>query len=221
MRNMMRRKMTLKTLKKLTHTALGAPGRFSRDNRGVAAIEFALIAPVMIAFYFGLSEISMGIAADRDVTHATSVAGDLATQVTTLDRLGVEDVMTATLAVLGAPSRKRTDITIELNSYRMVGGAVQTVGYARLGPQISAGGPATYDPSTINSNMLNDTSGVVVARVNYQYEPATLVFMKNVTLNETFLLKPRRSLSVPFDEGGATNFSCTAQSDMSATCTAS
>lgn len=216
--------MTLQILKSKTTTALKmmiSPRRFLKDTRGVAAIEFALIAPVMIAFYFGLSEISMGIAADRDVTHATSVAGDLATQASTLNRLDVEDVMTATLAVLGVRSSQRSDVTIELNSYRMTGGAIQRVGYARLGPQISAGGPAVYNPAGINSNMLNNTSGVVVARVNYKYKPATLVFMSNVTLSETFLLKPRTSLAVPFDEGGANTFTCTAQANLAATCSAS
>ena len=217
----MERAMTLKHLKNKTSTALRtmiSPRKFLKDNRGVAAIEFALIAPVMIAVYFGLSEISMGIAADRDVTHATSVAGDLATQVATLNRLDVEDVMTATLAVLGIQSSQRTDVTIELNSYRMISGVVSRIGYARLGPEISAGGPAVYNPAGINANMLNNTSGVVVARVNYKYKPATLVFMSNVTLSETFLLKPRTSLAVPFDEGGQTDFTCTALPSLAASC---
>lgn len=220
----MRHDMILSKIKNISTSTLRAgklPAQFIKDRRGVAAIEFALIAPVMIAFYFGLSEISLGISADRDVTHATSVAGDLATQATTLNRSDVEDVMTATLAVLNIRSANRSDVSIELNSYRMTGGAIQRVGYALLGPAISAGGPATYNPATIGSNMLNNTSGVLVARVNYQYKPATLVFMKNVTLNETFLLKPRKSLAVPFDEGGSTNFNCSANANLSVSCSAS
>lgn len=194
------------------------PIKFFKNRDGVAAIEFALIAPVMIAFYFGLSEISLGIGADRQVTHATSVAGDLATQVTNLDKSDIEDVMTATVAVLGVHSSRLSQVTIELNSYKKnTDGSIDRVGYARVGPAISVGS-ATFDPSTLGSNMLNETSGVVVARVNYQYKPATLAFMKNVTLAETFLLKPRKSLSVPFDEGGKTDFTCTAKTDYSVSC---
>lgn len=197
------------------------PARFAADNRGVAAIEFALIAPVMLAFYFGLSEISLGITADRNVTHATSVAGDLATQSDKLNKADIEDIMTATLAVLGVRASQRSDVTVELNSYKKTGSTIETIGYARMGPAISAGGPSTYDPSQLSSTMLNSTSGVVVARVNYKYKPATLVFMKNVTLNETFLLKPRKSLSVPFEDGPKKTFSCAANADLSASCTSS
>jgi Flp pilus assembly protein TadG len=195
------------------------PAHFLRDRKGVAAIEFALIAPIMIAFYFGLSEISMGISTDRQVTHATSVAGDLATQVTSMDRADIEDVMTATVAVMGVRSSNRSDITIELNSYQKnADNSIERVGYARVGPQISAGGSASFDPSTLGANMLNASSGVVVARVNYKYKPATLAFMKNTTLAETFLLKPRKSLSVPFDEGGTTDFTCSVNADLSVSC---
>ena len=215
--------MSLPSIKNIKSKLLNGcrlPRLFAKDNRGVAAIEFALIAPVMIAFYFGLSEISIAIAVDRDVTHATSVAGDLATQVIDLDRLDVVDVMTAALTVLSVNSNNLSDVTVELNSYEKSGTNITRIGYARMGPAISAGGPATYDPSTLGNNLLSDTSGVVVARVNYKYKPTTLVFMKNVTLSETFILKPRKSLVVPFDEGGKSNFSCTAQSGQTVTCTA-
>lgn len=215
--------MSVKTLTKMKSALLNGcrlPRRLAKDKRGVAAIEFALIAPVMIAFYFGLSEISIAIAVDRDVTHATSVAGDLTTQVIDLDKDGVTDVMTAALTVLDVDSSNRSKVTVELNSYEKNGATITRIGYARMGPAISAGGPATYNPATLGNNLLSDTSGVVVARVNYKYRPNTLMFMKNVTLAETFILKPRKSLVIPFDQDGKSNFSCTAQSGNTVTCAA-
>lgn len=202
------------------------PERYRKEEDGVAAIEFALIAPVMIAFYFGLSEISMVITADRNTAHTASVAGDLATQVIELDKAGVQDVMTATLAVMNIDADERMNVTVELNSYRIspITSAVERIGYARMGPQISNGGPVTFNPASLNSNMLNATSGAVVARVNYKYKPVTYTFVKDVTLHETFVLKPRKSLSVPFKDGPAglkRNFSCTANQNMKATCSSS
>lgn len=208
-------------LKSSALTVANLPRRFAKNNDGVAAIEFALIAPVMIAFYFGLSEISMAIAADRNAAHAASVAGDLTTQTANLDKGEIEDVMTAAIAVLGIEASDRADVTIELNSYRKPpgGGATERIGYARVGPQISAGGPATFDPDSLGNNMLNTTSGVVVARVNYKYKPVTYAFMKNVTLHETFALKPRQSLSIPFDDGsGQDTFTCSVGADLKVTC---
>ncbi|NNE59111.1 MAG: pilus assembly protein [Hellea sp.] len=195
-------------------------GRLRKDRDGIAAIEFAFIAPIMIGLYFGMSELAMAIMKDRSVSHATSVSGDLATQQATLNSLDLSDVMTATLAVLDVPAAKVGLVTLELNSYEMLAdGTVNQVGYARLGPTISAGGPATYDPSGLNSQMFNAQSGVVVARINYQYSPVTFKFVNDFTMAETFVMKPRKSISVLFDEGGTSSFTCSAALDLKVTCT--
>ena len=48
--------------------------RFERDRRGVSAIEFALIAPVLIFAYFGLAELSGALLADRRAAQIASEA---------------------------------------------------------------------------------------------------------------------------------------------------
>lgn len=207
-------------LMKTVFCRLPALERLRKDNKGVAAIEFAMVAPIMIAFYFGMAEIALGIMTDRNVSHATSVTADLATQLPTLDATEISDVMTATLAVLGVESSKLNEVTIELNSYQMeTNGSVNQVGYARLGPQISQGA-ANYDPAQLNAQMFNAQSGVVVARLNYKYKPATLMFMSDFTMAETLVMKPRKSISVPFDEGGSTRFTCMAGADRVVNCSA-
>lgn len=194
--------------------------KFIVENKGIAAIEFALIAPIMIAFYFGVTEISMAISADREVAHTASVAGDLATQVSQLDGDGVEDIMTASLAILGISSSEIKDVTVELSSYIVDpnNNSINLIGYARMGDEISTGGPATFDPSVIKTDLLTASSGLVVARVNFKYSPLTFTFMDNTTLHETFYLKPRKSISVPFDENGKSNFSCKANANLKVNC---
>jgi Flp pilus assembly pilin Flp len=49
--------------------------RWRRDDRGVAAIEFALIAPIMMVLLFGVWEYSRIVSADRRVT---KIAGSVA-----------------------------------------------------------------------------------------------------------------------------------------------
>lgn len=195
--------------------------KIRRNEDGVAAIEFALVAPIMIGFYFGMAEIALGIMTDRNVSHAAAVSADLSTQLPTMSSLEISDVMTATLAVMGVQQSKLSEVTIELNSYQMeTDGTINQVGYARLGPQISKG-PANYDPTQLNAQMFNAQSGVVVARLNYKYQPATMMFMDNFTMTETLVMKPRKSISVTFDEGGMTSFTCSAGADMLVSCTAS
>ncbi len=52
----------------------------SHDNRGVAAIEFAMIAPLLITLYLGTLEISGALQMNKKVGRAASSTGDLIAQ---------------------------------------------------------------------------------------------------------------------------------------------
>ena len=196
-------------LKKLTR-------RYKSDHQGVAAIEFVFVAPVMIFMYFGLAEISSAIIADRQISHATNVAGDLATQVATIDAAQMSEIMTATTLVMGIPSNKILDVKLEIASFsRNAAGDIIPLGKATLGDPFTA----AYNANDLDDLILGQNSGVVVARVEYDYEPLKLrYFDSNFTLSETFLLKPRTAANVVFDNGaGTTDFTCTTNG-FKATC---
>lgn len=55
----------------------GHRGRFVRDTGGVAAVEFALIALLMVGLLFGIYAISSGVAIYRKVTMAAQTVSDL------------------------------------------------------------------------------------------------------------------------------------------------
>ena len=56
--------------------------KLARGQRGVAAVEFAFVLPVMLTAYFGIVEIGQGVMTDRKVTQLTRALGDLASQST-------------------------------------------------------------------------------------------------------------------------------------------
>ena len=55
--------------------------RFRDEAKGVAAIEFAFLAPLMLLLYVGTIEISSAVSANRKLSRASSTLGDLLTQV--------------------------------------------------------------------------------------------------------------------------------------------
>ena len=78
---------------------------FRRDRRGVSAIEFGFIAPVILTIYMGLAELSEGLTAQRRVSHVSSALGDLVAQsdVVTVASLTQTDQHMKALADIIAP----------------------------------------------------------------------------------------------------------------------
>lgn len=61
---------------RIRRSARDLPG----DTRGIAAIEFAMIVPLMLVLFFGTVEFSSGVAVDRKVTLMARTLSDLTSQ---------------------------------------------------------------------------------------------------------------------------------------------
>jgi len=184
---------------------------YTAANDGVAAIEFVFVAPIMLSMYFGLAEISTAIEANRRVSHAANVAGDLTTQVASVNADGMADIMKAANLIVGATTNKVSNVRLELASFsKDTAGNIVPLGKASLNQALPP-----FDASNLDELILSDTSGVVVARLSYDYEPLKLQFFDtNIRFDETFLLKPRRSATVEFGTSGTpTDFSCSISND--------
>ena len=86
--------------------------RFSRDERGVSAVEFALLLPVMITIYLGGVEVSQGISIDRKVTLTARTVADLVSQVSSIDAPGVSNVLQASTAVMSPYPVDKAKVTV-------------------------------------------------------------------------------------------------------------
>jgi Flp pilus assembly protein TadG len=71
------------------------PARFHRDERGVAAVEFALILPVLVLLYVGVVDITYAVTANRKVTQVTSAVADLTAQAFEVDNQDVQNIFRA------------------------------------------------------------------------------------------------------------------------------
>lgn len=199
---------------KRPRTKLGRfAARFGANERGVAAIEFALIAPVLLFLYFGLCEISLLIEADRSVSQAASVIGDLAAQDPVATPQMVQNYINASMAILGADYQDAAQLNVELYSFEATmevpasGGApertVSKVGTAKYTTAKAPTWPEDFDGDDIEERLLAAGSGIVVARVSFQYDSPLGFFVQDTELRETFMLKPRVSNIVQFDNGSS------------------
>ena len=66
----------------------------------LAAVEFALLLPVMLTLFFGVYEVSLALAARADVTAVASTAADLIAQESTVTTADMSNVWSAMGAIL-------------------------------------------------------------------------------------------------------------------------
>lgn len=192
--------------------------RIARNESGVAAMEFAIIAPLIIGLYLGLAELASVLSVERKVSHSASVAGDLATQVSSLNETDAEDLVSAVLQV--ANLGEDGNYILRLQSYyRRPNGKVASEGLI-LYRNGRHGGMKQYDRNSLSEDLLPIGGGIVVASVKHAYTPFGFskvsgedegkgILPDKIDLEEVFLLKPRRSSTVIIGEGGThTRINC-------------
>ena len=82
------------------------------DQRGVSAVEFALMLPLMVALYLGVVEISQGIAAHRKMTMTTRTVADLVSQTSNVANTYMTNALNAATAVMAPFPDSKLKITV-------------------------------------------------------------------------------------------------------------
>lgn len=82
------------------------------DRRGVAAIEFAFIVPVLLSLYFVTMEVAQGIEANKKVGRVGSMVADLVTQQQSVARQELEAIMQIGGAILQPYNRTRPTVVV-------------------------------------------------------------------------------------------------------------
>ncbi|MDP2118915.1 MAG: pilus assembly protein [Hoeflea sp.] len=88
------------------------------DRDGVGAVEFALIAPVLIILYMGSLEVSVAMSVNKKLARAASTVADLVTQDETVNKAFLQSMLNVSQSVM-TPFRsdgikvKITGITID------------------------------------------------------------------------------------------------------------
>ena len=167
-------------------------GRFARDRRGVSAVEFALVAPLLIALYLGCVEISDGVSADRKVTLTAAALANLSAQVTTITTADMTNILDASSAIIAPYSTSNLAITVSCLSIDKDKNATVKWSATRNGTARAKGSPYTFDSTALALDVAN--SQLILAEVTYAYTP---IFGYTITgtlnLSDHMFMSPRIS----------------------------
>lgn len=201
--------------------------RFLRSTSGIAAVEFALVVPIMLCMFIGTVELSQAITVDRRVTQVASSTADLVARQRTVNVTTLNGYMQIIDQLMSPYSATPLKLTIS-NVYSTT--AQPTIRkvcwlYHRnntsaqgANTAISKGGNYTSATGgTLPTGVIDSAGGtsVVVVEVSYLYQPvlffssstievrgaqlSSYIGAAGITMRETFYLKPRLSASVQFD----------------------
>lgn len=174
---------------RILHSRLG---QLAGDQRGVSAVEFAMLLPLMLTLYLGTVEVSQGIGADRKVTLTARTVADLVSQVTSIDNAGVTNSLNAASAVMAPyPS---TNLKVTVSSVKIDKDGKATVDWSdTLNGTARAKGSTVTLPAALN---VAETS-LIWAEVQYAYKPTVgYLISGTLTLKDQIYMRPRLADSV-------------------------
>ncbi|CAN5323261.1 pilus assembly protein [soil metagenome] len=165
--------------------------QFWRDRRGVSAVEFAFIAPVLVFFYFGMAELTTTMMAQRRLSHIASSIGDIVardTQLTDARRTDVFQVGSVLMAPFPVSTLRMCIVSITSNA---AGTDIVDWSEPSNSPVNCPAAGATVD---IPTSVLPASTSVIMSKASYDYTPPLKLITKtNFTFRRTFYLRPRLS----------------------------
>jgi Flp pilus assembly protein TadG len=188
-----------------THRLARLVRRFGRNTRGLAAVEFAFIMPMMLVLTFGTIEISSGVAIDRKVTLTARTLSDLVsqgTQVTNTDlsnffKLG-SAIMTPYTVTSGIMTQRITAVNVDASKIAKV--AWSFVGAVNgSSATVTTGYAVNTAISTIPPDLLVPNTQLIWSEVTYTYTPIIGAVVKStLPLSDECFTRPRQSNKVVY-----------------------
>lgn len=182
-----------------SHSTLGAGimlwARLGRDRRGVSAVEFALIAPLLLLLLVGVTEISSALTVYRRTSAVAATAADLTAQVKTISPAQLKDVFAASTSILNPYAT--TPLRIVVSS---VVADNNNNGKVAWSCASKGAGRAVNSAYAVPQGLTEAGTSVVVAEVTYAFVPLLgldgIFSPGSFEMQRTFYSRPRRSLTV-------------------------
>ena len=166
--------------------------RLAQERRGVAAVEFAMLLPLMVTLYLGSVEISQGVGINRKVTLTTRTVADLASQVSSINNADMTNILNASSAVIAPYSVSNLKVTVSEVSIDANGNATIT-----WSDSLNGGAHSVGQAVTVPASLKLPNTSLILGEVQYAYNPTFGYVLTGIlTLKSQMYMAPRMTSTV-------------------------
>jgi len=195
--------------KRLADRITAAVSSMVRDRRGVAAVEFAMIAPLLLVLYFMTMEVTLALETNKKVSRISSMVADLVTQQSEVKKADLDAIINIGEAIIYPYDRSFPSIEIVGIEITDENNPKAKVAWSRKAVNNSpSAGPAQGTEVTIPTDLKIRGTFLVRVETTLGYRPiiawaadqkASLGLMSafdNISMKETYYLRARTSAKV-------------------------
>lgn len=167
--------------------------RLFRDRSGVGAVEFAIIAPILLVLYIGAVEITIGLSASKRATRSVATIADLVTQQSSVNKTLLATMPNVAESIFAPYSAAKVNLKIS-------GITIDAAGVARITWSWQRDGTRPYVVNsivTIPDDLRKPSTFVVHAELSVPHQlmmfmATTLSYQVNsITINRDFYYRQR------------------------------
>jgi len=192
--------------------ALAGVWRFGHAREAVAAVEFALVMPVMLTLYLGSIELSSLINVDQRITTIAGTVGDLvARENGEIDAATMSEYFQAATSVISPFTTTGLGQVVSVVYVNSSGVTKVLWSQATGGATARTVSQAFPGPHTIPTSMINITKGttapyIIVSEASYSYKPLLGLFFKTAfpLYHQSFYL-PRYAAMICYNASTCTS----------------
>ena len=177
--------------------------RFRRDTRGVAALEFALVAPLLVTMLIGVTEATSLVRAQMKLNHAAGLLGKMVAQQTALVTNGTTNTLGnlcygAGMAMAPLPATSFASAVASVTNTSSNGTQMDWESDTSCATTATKIGAAAAVALATTKGLVPDVGdSVIIVEVSYVYTASShLIMPASKTMTQTIYVRPRANATI-------------------------
>ena len=173
--------------------------RLRRDRDGLAAVEFAFVAPILILAYFGVAELCGALLDQRKTSHVASAIGDLTAQYSAPTSTDISNFFAAGQIIMSPSPTTTLQMRISAVQENAAGTAATVIWSCATSNWTKI---PVSTPETLQTNLIAGGQSVIMSEAQYTYtSPVSYMLPSAFNYSYVFYLRPRIVDPIPAPTG--------------------